>query len=81
MGFWDSARTVVDRVTGNAANVSLAMAPQVVAPGQTAQVHITIKNGLSALDVRAVLFEIEAIEPDFETPGRGLGTHSPAIPA
>jgi sporulation-control protein spo0M len=62
MGFWDSARSVVDRVTGNAANVSLAMDPQVVAPGQTAQVQISIKNGLAALDVRAVLFEIEAVE-------------------
>jgi hypothetical protein len=65
-GEWDgvlgSARTVVDRVTGNAANVSLAMDPQVVAPGQTVAVHITIKNGLSPLEMRGVLFEIEAVE-------------------
>lgn len=62
MGFWDSMRTAVDRVTGSAANVSLAMDPQFVIPGQTISVHITIKNGPSALDVRAVLLEVESVE-------------------
>lgn len=62
MGILDSVRNAVDRVTGNAAHVTLAMDPQVVAPGQTVQVQIVVKNGLSPLDVRAVLFEIEAVE-------------------
>ncbi|WP_437649905.1 hypothetical protein [Sorangium sp. So ce362] len=62
MGFWDSVRTTVDRVTGSAANVSLEMEPQFVVPGQTISVHITIKNGPAALDVRAVLLEVKSVE-------------------
>ncbi|WP_437528467.1 hypothetical protein WME79_45435 [Sorangium sp. So ce726] len=62
MGFWDSVRTTVDRVTGSAANVSLEMDPQFVVPGQTISVHITLKNGLAALDVRAVLLEVKSVE-------------------
>lgn len=62
MGFWDSMRTAVDRVTGSSANVTLAMDPQFVVPGQTVAVHITLKNGPSALDVRAVLLEVQSVE-------------------
>ncbi|WP_437605087.1 hypothetical protein WMF20_28360 [Sorangium sp. So ce834] len=62
MGFWDSVRTTVDRVTGSAANVSLEMEPQFAVPGQTIAVHITIKNGPAALDVRAVLLEVKSVE-------------------
>lgn len=62
MDFWDSVRTAVDRVTGSAANVSLAMEPQFVVPGQTISVHITLKNGPAAPDVRAVLLEVASAE-------------------
>lgn len=62
MGFWDSMKTAVDRVTGSAANVTLGMDPQFVVPGQTITVHISITNGPAALDVRAVFLEVESIE-------------------
>jgi sporulation-control protein spo0M len=62
MGFWDSMRTAVDRVTGSAANVTLSMDPQFIVPGQTVSVFVTIKNGPAALDVRAVFLEVESIE-------------------
>ncbi|MEZ4296541.1 MAG: hypothetical protein R3B70_16330 [Polyangiaceae bacterium] len=35
---------------------------EVLKPGQTVNVRIAVKNGLSALEVRAVLLEIEAVE-------------------
>ena len=63
MGIWDSVRSTVDRVTGNAANLAALEADsEVVKPGQSVNVRIAIKNGLSALEVRAVLLEIEAVE-------------------
>ena len=62
MGFWDSVKTAVDRVAGSSANVSLSMDPQFAVPGQTISVHITIKNGPAALDVRAVLLEVVSSE-------------------
>lgn len=74
MGFWDSVRTAVDRVTGSAANVSLDMEPQFVVPGQTIAVHITIKNGPAALDVRAVLLEVKSVE-EIELPRNASWTN------
>ncbi|MFO0586114.1 MAG: hypothetical protein U0441_01180 [Polyangiaceae bacterium] len=62
MGIWDSVRSTVDRVTGNSANVALEADTAVVKPGQSVGVRIAIKNGLSPLEVRALLLEIEAIE-------------------
>ncbi len=62
MGIWDSVRSTVDRVTGSSANVSMQSDAEVVRPGQTVNVRIAIKNGLSALEARSVLLEIEAIE-------------------
>lgn len=62
MGFWDSVKTAVDRVTGSSANVTLSMDPQFAVPGQTISVQITIKNGPAALDVRAVLLEVMSAE-------------------
>lgn len=62
MGIWDSVRSTVDRVTGSSANIALEADTAVVRPGQSVNIRIAIKNGLSALDVRAVLLEIEAIE-------------------
>lgn len=62
MGIWDSVRSTVDRVTGSSANVALEADTEVVQPGQSVGVRIAIKNGLSALEVRAVLLEIEAVE-------------------
>ena len=62
MGIWDSVRSTVDKVTGSSANVALEMDAGVVRPEQAVNVNIAIKNGLSSLDARAVLLEIEAIE-------------------
>ena len=62
MGIWDSVRSTVDRVTGSSANVALEADTAVVKPGQSVGVRIAIKNGLSPLEVRALLLEIEAIE-------------------
>lgn len=62
MGFWDSVRTAVDRVTGSAANVTLSIDPQRVKPGQTVSVGISIKNGIGALEARGLLMEIESVE-------------------
>lgn len=62
VGFWDSMRTAVDRVTGSAATVALEMEPQFVVSGQIISVQIAIKNGPAALDVRAVLLEVESVE-------------------
>lgn len=62
MGIWDSVRSTVDRVTGSAANVVLEADTAIVRPGQTVNVRVVIKNGLSALEVRATLLEIEAVE-------------------
>jgi hypothetical protein len=55
MGIWESVRSTVDKVTGSAANVSLEADAGNVQPGQTVNVGIAIKNGLSALEARAVL--------------------------
>ena len=62
MGIWDSVKVAVDRVTGSAANVTLAMDPQFVLPGQTINVQIRIMNGPAPLEVRAVLLEVQSIE-------------------
>lgn len=62
MGIWDSVRSTVDKVTGNSANVTLEADGQIVRPGQNVNVRIAIKNGLSTLEARALLLEIEAIE-------------------
>ena len=62
MGVWDSVRNTVDKVTGNSANVSLEADAEIVQPGQTVNVRIVIKNGLSVLQARALLLEIEGIE-------------------
>lgn len=62
MGIWDSVRSTVDRVIGSSANVSLEADAEVVQPGQTVNVRIVIKNGLSALEARGVLLEIEGVE-------------------
>lgn len=62
MGIWDSVRSTVDKVTGNSANISLEADAGNVHPGQTVNVRIAVKNGLSALEARAVLLEIESIE-------------------
>ncbi|MEZ4296544.1 MAG: hypothetical protein R3B70_16345 [Polyangiaceae bacterium] len=71
MGIWDSVRSTVDRVTGSAANVELEADDEVLKPGQTVNVRIAVKNGLSALEVRAVLLEIEAVDA-FEEETLGL---------
>jgi hypothetical protein len=62
MGMWDSVRTAVDRVTGSSANVSVETDADLVRPGQSVTVRITVKNGLSALEARALLLEIEGVE-------------------
>lgn len=62
MGIWDSVRNTVDRVTGSSANVGLEVDAGNVRPGQSINVRIAIKNGLAALEVRAVLLEIEGVE-------------------
>ena len=62
MGIWDSVRNAVDRVTGSSANVSLNMDSNVLLPGQSVAVRIAVKNGLSTLEARALLMEIESVE-------------------
>ena len=62
MGIWDSVRSTVDKVTGSSANVSLETDSDVIRPGQTVNTRIAIKNGLSRLEARAVLLEIESLE-------------------
>lgn len=62
MGLWDSVRSTVDRVTGSSANLSLEADAEVIRPGQTVNARIVIKNGLSTLEARALLLEIEGIE-------------------
>jgi len=62
MGVFDVLRGAVDRATGSAATVTLGMDASYVVPGQTVAVTIEIRNGLSALDVRSVLFEVESLE-------------------
>lgn len=59
---WDSVRSAVDRVTGSSANVSVEMDTDLVRPGESVAVRITVKNGLSALEARALLLEIEGVE-------------------
>lgn len=49
-------------MTGSSANISLEADGDIVRPGQTVNVRIAIKNGLSTLEARSVLLEIEAIE-------------------
>ncbi len=62
MGIWDSVRSTVDKVTGGSANLTLDTDGQVVRPEQTVNVRIVVKNGLSTLEARAILLEIESIE-------------------
>ena len=62
MGVWDSVRNAVDRVTGSAAHVSVAVDRGVVRPGDDLKVNVVVKNGPAQLEARALLLEIEGVE-------------------
>ena len=56
MGVWDSVRNAVDRVTGSAAHVSVAVDRGVVRPGDDLKVHVVVKNGPAPLEATTMRF-------------------------
>lgn len=62
MGVWDSISNVVRRVSGNAAEVELVLSPTAGMPGDRLTVQIEVVNGKAALDVRALVVDVEANE-------------------